>query len=43
MAFGAHFGDLGSLLGACGVLAGAPRRGLTRGEESQEGGGACSI
>ena len=23
---------------ACGVLAGAPRRGLTRGEESEEGG-----
>ena len=27
---------------ACGVLSGAPRRGLTRGEESEEGGGgAC--
>ena len=23
---------------ACGVVAGAPRRGLTRGEESEEGG-----
>ena len=23
---------------ACGVLSGAPRRGLTRGEESEEGG-----
>ena len=28
---------------ACGACSGAPRRGLTRGEESEEGGGACTI
>ena len=27
---------------ACGVFSGAPRRGLTRGEESEEGGGTVS-